>query len=93
MMFLRYFFITTCLFSGCFFFFFVKVQSKIGVRIIHGRAVYMGKYGILDLNIGAAWSSVFSMYVSTCLVTNASTLDLSDVSHFEKSKSTSESIP
>ena len=28
-----------------FFFFLFKVQSKIGVRIIHGRAIYMGKYG------------------------------------------------
>ena len=25
--------------------FFFKVQSKIGVRIIHGRALYKGKYG------------------------------------------------
>ena len=27
--------------------FFVKVQSKIGVRIIHGHALYTGKYGML----------------------------------------------
>ena len=46
MTFLRYFFVTSsCLFSSLFFFCFVKVQSKIGVRIIHGRALYTGKYG------------------------------------------------
>ena len=32
------------LFSASFFFFF-KVQSKIGVRIVHRRAFYTGKYG------------------------------------------------
>ena len=42
MMFLRYFFVTTS--SVFFFLFFFKVQSKIGVRIIHGRALYNGKY-------------------------------------------------
>ena len=29
-------------------FFFSKVQSKIGVRIIHRRALYTGKYGTLE---------------------------------------------
>ena len=42
-MFLRYFFVTTSS-VFCFLFFF-KGQSKIGVRIIHGRALYKGKYG------------------------------------------------
>ena len=45
MMFLRYFFVTLPQFSASFFFFFFfffKVQSKIGVRIIHGRALYTG---------------------------------------------------
>ena len=48
MMFLRYFFVTTSsLFSSLpLFFFLFKVQSKIGVRIIHGRALYTGKYAI-----------------------------------------------
>ena len=46
MMFLRYFFVTTSsLFSSPFFFVLFKVQSKIGVRIIHRRALYTGKYG------------------------------------------------
>lgn len=31
-----------------FLFFFFKVQSKIGVRIIHGSALYTGKYGEND---------------------------------------------
>ena len=31
-------------------FFFSKVQSKIGVRIIHGCALYTGKYGNQILN-------------------------------------------
>ena len=31
-------------------FFFFKVQSKIGVRIIQGRALYTGKYGNQILN-------------------------------------------
>ena len=45
MMFLRYFFVTTSsLFSSLFCFVLFKVQSKIGVRIIHGRALYTGKY-------------------------------------------------
>ena len=44
MMFLRYSFVTTSS-VFCFPFFFSKVQSKIGVRIIHGRALYTGKYG------------------------------------------------
>ena len=35
-----------CFLLPSFFFFFFKVQSKIGVRIIHGRALYTGKYGI-----------------------------------------------
>ena len=43
MMFLCYFFPNHFL---CFFlFFFFKEQSKIGVRIIHGHALYTGKYG------------------------------------------------
>ena len=45
MMFLRYFFVTT---SSVFCFLFFKVQSKIGVRIIHGRALYKGKYGTVE---------------------------------------------
>ena len=46
MMFLCYFFVTTSsVFCFLFFFFLFKVQSKIGVRIIHGRAIYTGKYG------------------------------------------------
>ena len=45
MMFLRYFLVTTSS-VFCFFllFFFYKVQSKIGVRIIHGCILYTGKY-------------------------------------------------
>ena len=43
MMFLSYFFVTTS--SVFYFLFFFKAQSKIGVRIIHGRALYTGKYG------------------------------------------------
>ena len=27
------------------FFFFLKIWSEIGMRIIHGRALYTGKYG------------------------------------------------
>ena len=54
-MFSCYFFVTTssvvCFLS---FFFFPKVQSKIGVRIIHGRALYTGKYG----NDSSLWKSV-----------------------------------
>ena len=46
MMSLRYFFVSTSS-VFCFLVFFVKVQSKIGVRIIHGRALYTGKYGML----------------------------------------------
>ena len=43
MILLLYSFVTT---SSVFCFpFFSKVQSKIGVRIIHGRALYKGKYG------------------------------------------------
>ena len=43
---LPFFFVTT---SSVFYFlfFFVKVQSKIGVHIIHGRTLYTGKYGML----------------------------------------------
>ena len=43
--FLRYSFVNTSS-VFCFPFFFFKVQSKIGVRIIHGRALYTGKYGM-----------------------------------------------
>ena len=42
--FLRYSFVTTSS-VFCFLFFFFKVQSKIGVRIIHECALYTGKYG------------------------------------------------
>ena len=30
------------------FFFFLKIWSEIGMRIIHGRALYTGKYGNLE---------------------------------------------
>ena len=50
MMFLRYFFVTTSS-VFCFLFFF-KVQSKIGVRMIHRRALYKGKYGICPWMMG-----------------------------------------
>ena len=30
------------------FFFFLKIWSEIGMRIIHGRALYTGKYGIVN---------------------------------------------
>ena len=43
--FLRSSFVTTFSVFCFLFFFFFKVQSKIGVRIIHGCALYMGKYG------------------------------------------------
>ena len=48
MMFLCYFFVTTSSVFCFTFFFFFKVQSKIGVRIIHGSALYTGKYGEND---------------------------------------------
>lgn len=31
------------------FFFFLKIWSEIGIRIIHGPALYTGKYGISNL--------------------------------------------
>ena len=31
------------------FFFFLKIWSEIGIRIIHGPALYMGKYGKWEL--------------------------------------------
>ena len=46
MMFLHHFFETTSSVL-CFLFNFFKVQSKKGVRIMHGCALYTGKYGIL----------------------------------------------
>ena len=44
-MFLCYFFVTTSSVFCFLFVFFFKVQSKIGVRITHGRALYTGKCG------------------------------------------------
>ena len=45
--FLHYFFVTTsAVFLPPFLFFFLKYSPKIGVRIIQGCALYMGKYGI-----------------------------------------------
>ena len=35
------------------FFFFLKIWSKFGVRIIHGRALYTGKYGNISFKV--AW--------------------------------------
>ena len=74
MMFLRYFFVTTspvfCFLFFFFFFFFFKVQSKIGVRIIHGRALYTGKYGKwqgIDLHPFYRSLGIFSLQVlSSC---------------------------
>ena len=43
--FLCYSFVTSSSVFCFLFFFFFKVQSKIGVRIIHGCALYTGKYG------------------------------------------------
>lgn len=31
------------------FFFFLKIWSEIGIRIIHGPALYTGKYGSADI--------------------------------------------
>ena len=56
MMFLRYFFVTT---SAVFLpFFFFKYSPKIGVGIIHGRALYMGKY-VNPKNYGTLVNSKF----------------------------------
>ena len=47
MTFLRYFFVTTsAVFLPPFLFFLLKYSPKIGVRIIHRRALYMGKYSV-----------------------------------------------
>ena len=42
------FFHTSFAFKFCSNFFFFKMQSKIGVRIILGRVLYTGKYGSDD---------------------------------------------
>ena len=34
------------------FFFFLKIWSEIGMRIIHGRALYTGKYGTHEFKDG-----------------------------------------
>ena len=69
MMFLRYFFITTssafCFLYFYLFFFFGKVQFKIGVRVIHGRALYTGKYSIPSL------PGVFHFQIFSVLLSNA----------------------
>ena len=69
MMFLCYFFVTTSpVFCFLFFFFFFFFQStvQIGVRIIHGRALYMGKYGKwqgIDLHPFYRSLGIFSLQV------------------------------
>ena len=88
MMFLCYFFVTTSS-VFCFLFFFFKVQSKIGVRIIHGRALYKGKYGnhFLLPNAGTfvQSSGLASRWcpVSSKLVINLSTSEKRDLTIFK----------
>ena len=46
MTFFRYFFVTSSAVFLPHFLFFLKYSPKIGVRIIHGRALYTGKYSV-----------------------------------------------
>ena len=64
--FLRYSFVTTSS-VFCFLFFSFKVQSKIGVRIIYGRALYTGKYGIDGTLLIAATAKECSHDISTTI--------------------------
>ena len=61
--FLRYSFVTTSSVFCFLFFFFFEVRSKIGVRIIHGRALYTGKYGMLWFKfiLGLMFFGLFSI--------------------------------
>ena len=43
------------------FFFFLKIWSEIGMRIIHGRALYTGKYGTVIFR-GSYWMFSFKGY-------------------------------
>ena len=52
-MFLCHFFVTTSSVSASNFVF--KVQFKIGVRIIHGRALYTGKCGMPAVKVYSLW--------------------------------------
>ena len=74
MVFLCYFFlITSCFLLPLFFFF--KVQARIGVRIIHGRALYRGKYGKPDLQHFFFFLKMLTnTKIPTCFNEKASTL-------------------
>ena len=54
------------------FFFFLKIWSEIGIRIIHGPALYTGKYSISFLS-NEKKKSVFTVYSiprrETCVAT------------------------
>lgn len=43
------------------FFFFLKIWSEIGIRIIHGPALYTGKYGICRAKVFEAISNDYNL--------------------------------